>query len=270
MFEALSSRLNVPLKNRVLSIIAISGPQGSGKSTLAGGLARHLGGEGLSAVVLSIDDLYFTKSERLKLAKTVHPLFKTRGVPGTHDIELGNSILDALPEASEETPVLLPRFDKAADDRAPIDHWQKMTAPPHLIILEGWCVGLPAEENRTLLSPINTLEAQEDPDCVWRQYVNAQLAGPYADFFARIDHLIYLQIPSFDHVFRWRSWQEQKLTTSDAHQKRMSPEDLIRFIDHYERLTKHGMRTLPKIADTLIKVQDDHSMQISDVQLPHP
>jgi len=82
-------------------IFGMCGAQGSGKSTLA----RALAGRFPRAVALSIDDFYLTRAERLRLAKEVHPLLATRGVPGTHDLDLANAVLTAL-ERGE--PVALP------------------------------------------------------------------------------------------------------------------------------------------------------------------
>jgi len=36
--------------------------------------------------VLSLDDFYLGHAARLQLARDIHPLLATRGVPGTHDI----------------------------------------------------------------------------------------------------------------------------------------------------------------------------------------
>ena len=74
-------------------IVGLCGAQGSGKSTLAAVLAALLRHQGLPTAVLSIDDLYLTHAQRQQLGHTVHPLLRTRGVPGTHDIQLGLALL---------------------------------------------------------------------------------------------------------------------------------------------------------------------------------
>ncbi|MBM4200974.1 MAG: hypothetical protein FJ189_06780, partial [Gammaproteobacteria bacterium] len=97
--------------------VGISGAQGSGKSTLARLIALILSRAcGFRVARLSIDDLYKTRAERRELARTVHPLLLTRGVPGTHDTELGLDVIDALRRATERQATLLPRFDKATDE----------------------------------------------------------------------------------------------------------------------------------------------------------
>ena len=34
------------------------------------------------------DDFYLTQAQRQDLAQQIHPLLKSRGVPGTHDVPL--------------------------------------------------------------------------------------------------------------------------------------------------------------------------------------
>ena len=78
-------------------VVGINGAQGSGKSTLTKILSMLLSqGFDKNVVSISIDDLYLTRAERQQLAEDIHPLFLTRGVPGTHDVELGKSILMQL------------------------------------------------------------------------------------------------------------------------------------------------------------------------------
>ncbi len=75
-------------------VLGINGAQGTGKSTLADFIREFLGvAHDRSTMVLSIDDLYLTRAQRQALAKDIHPLLATRGVPGTHDVELGLSII---------------------------------------------------------------------------------------------------------------------------------------------------------------------------------
>src|SRR4029077_10879364 len=78
-------------------LVGLCGSQASGKSTTAGRLAERLGRLGARTLVFSIDDFYLTLPERRELARTIHPLLATRGVPGTHDVALmANTILALL------------------------------------------------------------------------------------------------------------------------------------------------------------------------------
>lgn len=232
-------------------LLGLSGLQGSGKSTLAAQLAAHCAAAGIDAIALSLDDAYRTRAERLALARDVHPLLATRGVPGTHDVALLHATLDALARATPDAPAAVPAFDKGSDDRAPEATWRRIVAPPRLVVLEGWCIGVPPQADGALHTPINALERDEDPDGRWRRHVNAALAGEYATLWRRLDRLIVLQAASFDVVARWRDEQELTLRRSAAPHA-MSPQAIVRFVAHYERISRHALVALPALADRVI------------------
>ncbi|PXA85039.1 kinase [Nostoc sp. 3335mG] len=236
------------------SVIGLCGAQGSGKSTLAAGLANLFEREGVPTAILSIDDLYLMKAERKRLACEVHPLLRTRGVPGTHDVALGLSVIDDL-AAGRSTR--LPRFDKAIDDRAPASQWTTASGGTRLLILEGWCVGARPQSEDALGEPVNALERGEDPKGVWRRYANAALAGPYQELFARLDRLILLAAPGFEIVLRWRIEQEYRLRRERG--GGMSDAEVARFIQHYERLTRHILAEMPGRADLVIPLAEDRT-----------
>lgn len=236
-------------------LIGIAGSQGSGKSTLAVALVDRLRAAGRTAATLSIDDLYLPRAARLDLARDVHPLFATRGVPGTHDMALA---LDLLAGFEAGRPLALPRFDKAEDDRLPAAVWPS-TPPLDLLILEGWCVGARAQAEAALRDPINRLEAEEDADAIWRRHANAALGGAYQRLFDRIDRLIFLAAPGFDAVLGWRIEQEQALWVLGTGAHVMDDAAIARFIAHYERLTRHMLAEMPDRADLLIRLDRDRT-----------
>lgn len=213
-------------------IIGVAGCQGSGKSTLALGLAERFGG-----ATLSLDDVYLTKAERTRMARAVHPLFATRGPPGTHDLALLHAVLDRLTTAGPADRTALPRFDKLADDRAAEAVWPVATGRPRAIVLEGWCLGATPQDPSALAQPINGLEREADPGGMWRSAVNAALARDYGAVTRRLDALIFLKAPGFDVVLDWRCEQEAGLTGRPISDARRAA--LRRFVQHYERLTRH-------------------------------
>lgn len=246
-------------------VLGVNGAQGAGKSTLCESLMLILAhGYGLRTAGFSIDDLYRTRAERERLARQIHPLLITRGVPGTHDVELGCRLLDALRNAGPGVTVAVPSFDKAVDDRRPRTEWPAIEGPVDVVIFEGWCVGCKPQADENLVTPINALEAEEDPDGSWRHYVNDQLKGPYADLFARIDRLVMLCVPSMDSVFEWRRLQERKLAASlrleggTGRHRLMDDSTLRRFIMHYERLTRHALAEMPARADITLFLDEAH------------
>ncbi|MFW2405743.1 MAG: hypothetical protein ACN4GT_13310 [Gammaproteobacteria bacterium] len=242
------------------TVVGINGAQGSGKSTLADFIGIALAeGVGWNVAVMSIDDFYLTKDERTRLGDDVHPLLVTRGVPGTHDLDLLDLTLDQLRNLGPGEEYRLPRFDKARDDRAAADTWPTVSGPVDLVILEGWCVGSSAQSEAALRQPVNDLERTNDAAGAWRRYVNEQLAGPYADLFSRLDLLVFLQVPRFDAVYRWRLEQERKLADRSSGDAIMNDAQVAAFIQHFERITRANLKSLPDIADVTLQLDDGHN-----------
>ena len=243
-------------------LLGINGAQGTGKSTLAGYLQLALEeGEGWKVAVLSLDDFYLTKVERKQLSESVHPLLITRGVPGTHDLQLLSACIEQLRNLAPDQIISLPRFDKAQDDRAAVATWPVVTGPIDLIILEGWCVGSEPQTADTLSQPVNQLERVQDSSGTWRHFVNKQLQEQYADLFAEINFLFFLQAPDFEAVFRWRSEQEDKLAANTTGNSSgiMDRAQISEFIQNYERLTRANFISLPKIADVILELDNTHA-----------
>jgi D-glycerate 3-kinase len=237
-------------------VLGLCGAQGSGKSTLARAIAEEADRRGIATAVLSLDDLYLTRAEREVLAREIHPLLRTRGVPGTHDVELGLTVLDLLARGEA---VALPRFDKALDDRLPAEQWDRAPAMCALLVLEGWCVGARPQPEASLDRPVNRLEAVEDTDGLWRTYANTMLAGPYQRLFARVDSLMLLAAPNFDIVFTWRLQQEAELRdlAGPGACGLMEEAAVARFVSHYERLTRYILAEMPARADVLVRLDEN-------------
>ena len=248
-------------------IIGINGAQGSGKSTLAECLVHLLTHQyHQMALALSLDDFYLTHQQRLDLAATVHPLLVTRGVPGTHDIDLALTTIDKL--LSERKNIAIPRFDKEHDDRFPVDQWPVLRDAPRFIILEGWCMGACPQPEEMLSTPVNPLEKYDDSDTGWRNFVNQKLTREYPTLFQLVDKWIMLKAPDFDCVYDWRLEQEEKLkqTASSTQNKIMNAEEIARFIQYYQRVTQHCLETLPDRMDYVLELNSDR--EIVDVKRP--
>ena len=245
-------------KNKKIKIIGLAGGQGAGKSTITQILKLILEIKyNLSVASFSIDDFYKTLNERTSLAKNVNKLFKTRGVPGTHDINLIQKIFISL-NKKKFKPVLVPRFDKSKDDRFPKKYWQKVKQQPKIIIFEGWCVGARPQQNKNLLKPINILEKKHDLNLKWRLRVNIELKNTYKKIFSKINTLIFLKVPSFDCVYDWRLLQEKKLRLTSKSKKIMSPLQIREFIMYYERITMQMIKDLPHKAHAVLYLDKQH------------
>lgn len=228
--------------------VGIGGGQGAGKSTLSALVEAACTSVGLRGCVLSLDDFYLLKSEREELAKNIHPLFETRGPPGTHDLARCRVTLEAL---GRPGPVEIPIFDKAIDDRIGD---RSVTGPFDIVVLEGWCVGARAVADYDLADSINSLEVERDSEGVWRRGVNRILRDEYQPIWDSIDFLVYLRVPSLDAVRRWREQQEEAKRSD----QRLNQREVEHFVQFFERITLRMIEEAPKRADWVVSLDEHH------------
>lgn len=229
------------------ALIGVAGAQGSGQTTACQLLEAT---NRPRFANFSIDDVYLDHAQRAEMAARTHPLFVTRGPPGTHDIALARDTIDRMMQADAGTETPLPRFDKIKDVMKPREDWPVYQGRPEAILIDAWCLGaLPVAMSR----PLNAVEA-EDTNGVWRETQNEFLRTSYADWFASFDAIIYLQPPSWDIVRRWRGQQEVTLrgrALTDAEEAWID-----RFIMHYERITR-SMMAGAHMATTVVRVDEE-------------
>ncbi|QUX97135.1 hypothetical protein C0J08_17790 [Marinomonas sp. CT5] len=257
-------------------IVGVGGAQGCGKTTFCSVISRILNkGFDLNSVVISLDDMYSTRHDRLKFADETTPMFSVRGVPGTHDVSFALSLFERLKDLKEGEVMKFPRFDKSIDDRKSVQLWQEIQGPVDVVLFEGWCVGAPPM-TEGMDKPLNNLEAEMDADGVWRNTVNELLQGVYKSLFSQIDLMAWMQAPSYDVVYEWRNKQERVLESHlhDIHGilldtidlKVMSSKELKRFMQYYERLTRHMLAVMPSKADVLFKLNE--KQDVVDMRFP--
>ena len=240
-------------------LVAVNGSQGSGKTTVCDFLRENLVQEhALRVVSLSLDDFYLTLEQRRRRASELHPLLRTRGVPGTHDMALLQATLDEL-LAPAMTRVPIPRFSKAEDDRLARDAWDTVTGPLDIVLLEGWCLGVRPQPPEELDNAVNALERDEDRDGRWRELVNHAIGRDFEPLYRRVDQWVMLCAPSFDCVYNWRLQQEHKLAqrTVSGNNRVMSDSEVARFIQFYERLTRQCLAQLPGRVHHLYRLDEE-------------
>ena len=246
------------LKKKKTKVIGLTGGQGTGKSTISNILKIILKeGFKLETVIFSIDDFYKTFKERKVMSRKISDLFLTRGVPGTHDTKMLYNCIKKF-KNKKFKKIIIPKFDKSIDDRLPKKKWLNVKKKPNIVIFEGWCVGVTAQKEKDLIYPINKLEKQKDNKKIWRKKVNDELKNEYKKIFNLIDKLIFLKVPSFKYVFKWRLLQEKKLRITG---KTMTDKQINIFIMYYERLTKHMLKFMPKSAETVISIDEKHRLK---------
>jgi len=242
--------------------LGFSGGQGSGKTTVVKILKIILKKFFKRKIyVSSIDDFYKTLKDRNEMSYTTHSLFKTRGVPGTHDVNLINKFFYFI-KKKKFKKTKLPKFDKSIDDRLKKKYWFNIKERPEIVILEGWCVGARPQSNSLIKKPVNILEKYEDENLIWRKHVNEKLKREYKKLFAMIDYYIFMKIPNFNMVFKWRLLQENKLRKKSRFKKKiMSHNEIKRFIMFYQRITLQMIKDLSKSASIVMLLSKNHEIK---------
>ena len=243
-------------------ILGLSGSQGSGKTMVTSILQIILKKFFKKNIyVISIDDFYKTLRDRNRMSQQKHSLFKTRGVPGTHDINLIKNFFISV-KRKKFKKIKLPKFNKSIDDRSKKNYWHNINKRPEIIILEGWCVGAKPQIISSLRKPVNILERHEDKDLIWRKYANEKLKKEYKEVFAMIDYFIFMKVPNFKIVFKWRLLQESKLRKKLHYKKKIMTYSAIkRFIMFYQRITLQMMKDLSKSASIVLLLKKNHEIK---------
>jgi len=244
--------------------VGLAGGQGTGKTTVSSLikiiLIKYFR---LKVFRISIDDFYKTRKERINLSKRVHSMLLTRGVPGTHDINLMLNFFRKV-KSKKFKRLKLPTFNKAIDDRFKKKRWYDLKDKPDVIIFEGWCVGAKSETNNTLKKTINSMEKVKDQKQIWRKYVNQQLKSKYKNLYSQLNCLIYLKAKNFSLLQKWRLKQERKLwlnSKRNSKLKIMNKEDVINFMQTYQRITQNMFRYMPKYASIILNLNSNHQIK---------
>ncbi len=227
-------------------IFGVSGGQGAGKSTLCHALAEALAKQNKTALTLSLDDFYLSKAARQSLATEVHKLCATRGVPGTHDVDLLARVLKNLSTASPKAPIALPRFSKSHDDRI---EDTLLDFCPDFVFLEGWCVGGHAACIEA--KPQNEWEQTHDPDAVWKSWSQTQ-AADYQQIWQACEAMMLLRQENFDAVIDSRWLQEQGNAAASGVWQFADRAAVAAFCAHYESWTLGIWKDLTPCADFVI------------------
>ena len=245
-------------------ILGLSGGQGIGKTTISSIITLILKKYfKLNIFKISIDDFYKTRKERFLLSKKIHSLLMTRGVPGTHDINIMLNFFKRVKKNNFKS-LKLPKFDKAIDDRCKKSSWYTIKKRPDIIIFEGWCVGAMAQKNSMLKKSINSLEKTNDQNLIWRKFVNNQLKTKYKKLFGHLDNLLYLKAKNFNLLQQWRIKQEKKLWLKLKKRKNlkiMNKLEVINFMQTYQRITQNMFEDAPKYVSIIIKLNSNHQIK---------
>ncbi len=208
-------------------IQGILGGQGTGKTTMCKVLSLILQQLGYRTLNLSLDDLYKTYSDRLAL-KQQDPRMIWRGPPGTHDIELGLTVLDQIRESL--LPVAVPRFDKSAYAGAGERTTPEIVENVDIVLFEGWCVGVRPIDSACFANappPILT-----DEDQAFAHDMNSKL-NDYLPLWERLDSLIVLYPTDYRLSLQWRLQAERQMIAAGS--SGMTELDCEQFVYYFWR-----------------------------------
>tara|TARA_B100001057_G_scaffold14115_1_gene13390 strand:- start:1467 stop:2396 length:930 start_codon:yes stop_codon:yes gene_type:complete len=256
--------INKKVDKKKTFFVGLAGGQGTGKTTSSSLIKIILSNYfNLKVFRISIDDFYKTRKERIRLSKRVHPMLLTRGVPGTHDTKM---MLDFFKKVKSKKfkRLKLPTFNKAVDDRFNKKYWYNLKDRPDIVIFEGWCVGAKPEKNSALNKPINFMEKNKDKKKIWRKYVNQQLKSKYKNLYSQLNCLVYLKAKNFSLLKKWRLKQERKLllnSKKNSKLKIMTKEDVLSFMQTYQRITQNMFKNMPQYASIIINLNSNHQIK---------
>ncbi|NJO42917.1 MAG: glycerate kinase [Cyanobacteria bacterium CRU_2_1] len=240
-----------------LLIVGILGGQGTGKTTLTMILRQILNHMEMQVCCLSIDDLYKTYADRLQLQQ-VDPRFRWRGPPGTHDIELGMTVLQQLRHADAEHPVAIPRFDKSAWDGMGDRTQAELVTGADIVLFEGWFVGV---------RPIDPIAFDTAPppiltedDRTFARDINTRLQD-YLPLWDELDRLIVLYPTDYCLSQHWRQQAEQQMIASGK--SGMTNAEINEFVEYFWRSLHPELFITPLLHDSqhvdfIIEINPDH------------
>jgi len=246
---------NRQVLNRPL-IQGILGSQGTGKTTLATILKLILAELGYTTLSLSLDDLYKTYAER-KVLQQKDPRLIWRGPPGTHDVELGISILDKLRNNSKQ-PIAIPRFDKSAFEGAGDRTQPEPVKNIDIVLFEGWFLGVYPIDVKAFENPPSPIVTASD-----RQFaleMNEKLKE-YLPLWERIDNLMVLWPVDYRLSMLWRKQAEQEMRTKTK--SGMSDAETEEFVKYFWKALHPELFIKSLINDTnlidlIIEIQPNH------------
>ncbi len=246
------SSLNRPLVQGILGV------QGTGKTTLCRIVSFLVGYLGYSCISISIDDLYLTYDERVKLQQN-NPFLIWRGPPSTHDVALGVKVLDELRNPHPSTPVSIPRFDKSAKKGMGDRTVPELVDKVDIVLFEGWFVGVKPLPESVFDNPPRPIITDEDK--IFAKEMNHLLQN-YLPLWERIDRLMVLYPLDYRISKEWRKEAERKRI--QAGNSGMTDEEIDSFVEYFWR-SLHPKLFIPPLTkekdwvNLVVEINNDRS-----------
>ena len=240
-------------------IQGIVGGQGTGKSTIANILKIILKHLGYHAVSISLDDLYKTYAERLLLTEQ-DPRLIWRGPPGTHDLQLGLSVLEQLQQADRQSNILIPRFDKSAKKGAGDRTQPELVQAVDIVLFEGWFIGIRPITSTAFEHQTPPFETEADQ--LFARDMNVRLSE-YLPLWQLLDRLILLYPVDYHLSQEWRLQAEHQMIA--AGKSGMTDSQIREFVNYFWKslhpeLFIKPLINSPSYVDLVIEINADQSI----------
>ncbi len=258
-------------------VISISGPQGSGKSYLSLKLLQYLTRTypKLKSITISTDDLYLKHRDQ-KLLTEEHPgtkLLNGRGLPGTHDVELGYKLISKI--VNREFGFKIPTYNKAAfngeGDRNDESLWLDIERPVDILIIEGWFNGFLPYENS------DEIETKYEESTLLKNFpiddiheINSFL-DQYVKIWEFFDVDIFFDTDDINNVYEWRLQQEHELIKlrgtgmTDEQVKAFITRYMVVYELYYRDFTERGTPATPDGQNFRIKLDRNRGIEKTEI-----
>ena len=235
----------------------ILGGQGTGKTTLARMVQLILSQwePKLRTVCISIDDLYKTYADRQRL-QAEDPRLIWRGPPGTHDVDLGVAVLDALRRG--ESPVAIPRFDKSAWGGAGDRTTPEIVTGADIVLFEGWFVGVQPVPDAAFDNPPEPIITRDD--IAFARDMNRKLQD-YLPLWERLDSLMVLYPVDWRLSLPWRQEAERERVALGM--GGMTDAQIADFVNYFWKALHPELFIEPLLesgADLVVRIKADRAL----------
>ena len=120
---------------------------------------------------------------------------------------------------------------------------------------------IPKKEEKKELS---IEEKLKDTELTWRRYVNEQLKTKYKQLYDQLNCLLYIKSSNFTLLKKWRIKQEKKLSLKNKRSSKfkiMSDQEVINFMQTYQRVTQSMFKYVPKYASIILNLKSNHQIK---------
>ncbi len=231
-FKNIFSDITKKIESKNPFIVGINGGNGSGKSTFAKYISDVFEDVGINTNIFSLDDFYLSLEKRKIQYEyfNKNPLYKSRGLPGTHNTRFFNTQLEKYLNYEEFE---IPKFDKSLHKGEGDVVLNKKYLEPinpknkNLCIIEGWCVGIKEISYKDFVEHCNKEKIKLNYNIKYYEKI-LEFIPEYQKIWDKIDYNIIIQAEKLELHSKWRYEQEKR-----DNKGKMNEEKIRKFVNPY-------------------------------------